>query len=155
MTALEQRWYKANRAWGWNARFAWSDAKKRARTGEEPPARMLAKYEREFGRGPQQQRDPKRTTAAKEIATGARGMAQRGENARESFLTYAEKHAGLTRAEAERALATYQKLRLIRLDHVTGDFHVKHGAYLDREPLRRAAGVERDASRTRKGRRRT
>ncbi len=78
---------------------------------------------------------------ASSISKGARGLAERGEHARERFLVYAEKHGGLSRAEAERALAIYQKNRVIRLDRVTGAFHVKHGAFLDRETLRRAAGV--------------
>lgn len=84
----------------------------------------------------------KKTAAASSISRGARGMAERGEHARERFLAYAEKHGGLSRIEAERVLAAYQKHRVIRLDHVTGAFHVKHGGFLDRETLRRAAGVE-------------
>lgn len=81
-------------------------------------------------------------SAASSISKGARAMAERGEHARERFLLYAEEHGGLSRTEAERVLAAYQNHRLIRLDLVTGTFHVKHGGFLDRDTLRRAAGVE-------------
>ena len=81
-------------------------------------------------------------SSVKEFSRGAKGLAERGEHARERFLTYAEMHGDLTRSQAERALATYMKLRLIRLDHVTGAFQVKHGGFLDRQALRRAARLE-------------
>jgi hypothetical protein len=76
------------------------------------------------------------------ISRGVRALAERGEHARERFLAYAQRHGGLSRKEAERALEAYKKHRVIRLDHVTGEFHVKHGGFLDRETLRRAAGLD-------------
>lgn len=57
--ALERRWYKAMRAWGWEASLAWKKAKRKAAEGEEPPANLLAKYERMHGSG----RDARRARA--------------------------------------------------------------------------------------------
>lgn len=36
VSALEERWYKAYRAWGWEARLAWKNAKRKAASGAEP-----------------------------------------------------------------------------------------------------------------------
>jgi hypothetical protein len=66
-------------------------------------------------------------------------MVRRGESARQRFLDYASEHGGLTRGEAERVLEAYLDNRVIRLDHATGQFHVRHGALLDPETLRRMA----------------
>jgi len=88
---------------------------------------------------------------------GFRGMAIRSAEAEERFLAYAEKHGDLTRQQAERALQAFRKAKVIRFDAVGGSFHVKHGGFLERAVLRRAAGLEeteRDRDRAQRARRR-
>ncbi len=83
-----------------------------------------------------------RAKAMKDVEPGLRGMAQRSVDAEGRFLEYAMEHGRLTRVQAERALAAFRKARVIKIDPVSGDFHVKHGQFLDPDVLRRAAGVE-------------
>jgi hypothetical protein len=47
----------------------------------------------------------------------------------------------LTRPEAEKVFRLYKKNRLLSTKHAAhgGNYEVKHGAYLDREVLKRAA----------------
>jgi hypothetical protein len=72
---------------------------------------------------------------------GFQNLASRGVEAENRFIAYAMVRGRLSRAQAEKALAYFRRHRLIKIDHVTGQFTVKHGAYLDEIPLRRAAGV--------------
>jgi len=73
---------------------------------------------------------------------GLRAFARRSVNAEERFLEYARSRAGLSREEAERALAVYRKEKLVKLDRVGGGFTFKHGVFGDRDVLRRAARKE-------------
>lgn len=45
-TRLEEEWYRANRAWGWEADLAWRNAKKQAKTGKRPPLQLRRKAKR-------------------------------------------------------------------------------------------------------------
>lgn len=76
------------------------------------------------------------------IQSSFRDMAQRLVNAEGRFVDYAMEHGGLTRAQAFTALKAFQKARVIKLDAVSGMFHVKHGQFLEPDVLRRAAGIE-------------
>lgn len=69
---------------------------------------------------------------------GFERMAQTLYNAEDRFAEYAQTTIGCSREDAFKIAAYYRKLRLIKFDAVSGDFHVKHGAFLDAEVLRRA-----------------
>lgn len=79
----------------------------------------------------------------KGVERSLRGLAVRGIEAEERFLRYAKERAGLSQSEAERVMAAYRKAKVIRFDHVTGQFTVKHGAFLDVETLRHVAETTR------------
>jgi hypothetical protein len=66
----------------------------------------------------------------------------RSTQAEDRFIDFAMSAASLTKAEAVMALAAYRKHKLIKCDSATGQFTVKHGAFLDVVPLRRAAGFD-------------
>ncbi len=80
--------------------------------------------------------------AVMSIEPGLRGMAQRSVDAENKFLAYAMEHGRLDRAQAQAAMATFRKARVIRFDAVGGTFHIKHGAFLEPDVIRRAAGID-------------
>jgi hypothetical protein len=55
------------------------------------------------------------------------------------FLVWAQETAGLSPAEAERALVEMRRARVLSFG-VDGQFSLKHGAFADPAVLRRAAG---------------
>jgi hypothetical protein len=96
---------------------------------------------------------PTRRLAARELAEQFQESAQEGAyspnarvpgapSAREKFLDAARRQGGLNRAQAERVLARYERDRLVKFDAVAGGFQLKHGAFMDRDVLRRAAGLD-------------
>ncbi len=68
-----------------------------------------------------------------------RAIAQRIVNAEERFVEFAMQAAGLTRVEAERALATMRRAKVVKIDAVGGGFTFTHGAFAAADVLRRAA----------------
>lgn len=80
--------------------------------------------------------------AMKDIEPGLRGLARRSVDAEDRFIAYAMEHGRLSHGQAETALAAFRKARVIKFDAVNGSFHVKHGAFLEPDVLRRAAGIE-------------
>ena len=66
-----------------------------------------------------------------------RAIAQREQNAFESFVSYCE-GKGFSHAEGIHIWNVFLKLRLMTIDHVNGTFHVKHGALLDKGALQAA-----------------
>ena len=72
---------------------------------------------------------------------GTKSIAQRIVNAEERFIEFAAETAGLSRAEAERALVAYRKARAIKIDPVGGGFTFAHGGFAEPDVLRRAAGL--------------
>ncbi len=74
--------------------------------------------------------------------TGSRNVATRIVNAEEGLIETLSAIGGITRDEAHVVFAAYRKARAVKLDAVIGRYDVKHGAFLDREVIRRAAGVE-------------
>lgn len=46
---------------------------------------------------------------------------------------------GIPKASAEKVAGLYLRHKMVTLDGITGRFHVKHGAALDRETIRGAA----------------
>lgn len=83
-----------------------------------------------------------RGSQLRDIEPGIRNMASRSLQAEEKFIEYAQTHGGLSRRQAEDALQVYRKAKAIKLDVVTGQFTFTHGAYGDRDVLRRAASLE-------------
>jgi hypothetical protein len=65
-------------------------------------------------------------------------IAQRLVNAEESFIGSLMEFGGITRAEATRVFDLYRREKLIKRDAVGGVYNVKHGAFLDRDVIRRA-----------------
>jgi hypothetical protein len=69
---------------------------------------------------------------------GLRGVAQRLASAEENFIATLMERGSITRPEAERVLALYRKMKLVRRDAVSGVINVKHGGFLDRDVIQRA-----------------
>jgi hypothetical protein len=65
-------------------------------------------------------------------------IAQRLVNAEENFIASLMEFGGITRAEATRVFDLYRREKLIKRDAVGGVYNVKHGAFLDRDVIRRA-----------------
>lgn len=63
-------------------------------------------------------------------------MAQRSVNAENRFLEYVMQTTGASSAVAAKVLAYYRKHKLVRIDAVSGNFSVPHGALLDAATLR-------------------
>jgi hypothetical protein len=70
---------------------------------------------------------------------GFSNMAQRIANAEIGMIETIKTIAGLSDTEARRAFDTLRKVKAIKLDAVNGRYDVKHGAFMDREVLTRAA----------------
>lgn len=70
---------------------------------------------------------------------GAKAMAQRMDQAEDSFVETLMTLGGITLTEAKVVFAGYRKFKLVKMDAVGGRITVKHGALLDREVIRRAA----------------
>lgn len=76
-----------------------------------------------------------------DIEPGLHGLAERQQLAGSKFLDYCEQRAGLNRQQANKVLTYYVKHKLVKLDAVSGQFHVKHGQFLEPEVLQRAANM--------------
>ena len=75
-------------------------------------------------------------------ATPIAYFAERVRAGTDTFLEALEQLGELT---SEQALAAYQalhKARVLKVDPIIGCVSVKHGRFLDRDVLRRAAGIE-------------
>lgn len=72
---------------------------------------------------------------------GFRAMAQRMVNAEEKFVADIMALGGLSSEQAETVLAAYRKAKVVKMDAVGGTLTVRHGALLDRDVLRRNAGI--------------
>jgi hypothetical protein len=78
------------------------------------------------------------------LANPFKNIATRIVNAEERFVAFAMEAAGLSRAEAERALATLRrggKRAPLKIDAVGGGFTFAHGGFAEPAVLRRAAGL--------------
>jgi hypothetical protein len=76
------------------------------------------------------------------MTNGFRNVAQRITNAENAFVAFAMETAGLTKAEAERALAAMRKggrKAPLKIDAVMGSFTFIHGVFAEPDVLRRAA----------------
>lgn len=73
--------------------------------------------------------------------TGAHVIAVREESARQSFVSAVGEQFGIEKADAFRALAELQRVKLVSLDRIAGQFKLKDGRVWDAEVMRRAAGL--------------
>jgi hypothetical protein len=70
---------------------------------------------------------------------GTKSIAQRIVNAENAFIEVLVNLGSVTKAEAVRAMHTMLKLKVAKMDAVSGEIRVKHGAYLEADVIRRAA----------------
>jgi len=76
---------------------------------------------------------------------GFEAVAQRIVNAENKFIETAMEQAGLTRPEAEKALAAFKAAKAIKIDPVGGQYSLTDGRFGERDVIRRAAGLADDA----------
>jgi predicted phage-related endonuclease len=79
--------------------------------------------------------------ARPEKIPGTRDIAQRIVNARRSFVESLAELGAISTVDAERVADLYLKRKLAKTDAVGGRVNVRHGAYLDRDVIRRAAAL--------------
>lgn len=73
---------------------------------------------------------------------GLRDVAQRMVNAENNMIETIMERGGLDRAQAAEAFNTLQSAKGLKLDAVGGRYTVKHGRMMERDFLRKAAGVD-------------
>jgi hypothetical protein len=66
-------------------------------------------------------------------------LANRFERAAEHFISLVMNKTGMSHAEACKVLAYYRKHKIVKFDAIQAVYTVKHGAFLEVEPLRIAA----------------
>jgi hypothetical protein len=77
------------------------------------------------------------------IAAGVRGLMQRQESARASFMVYVQERTGCTEGEAAAVFDLYRRERLVKVDGYMGTWTVRHGVWLDDGVMRRAVELAR------------
>lgn len=70
---------------------------------------------------------------------GTRDIAQRMVNAENSFIESLMVAGEITKEQAEKVLQIYRNAKVVKMDAVVGQMTVKHGAFLDRDVILRAA----------------
>lgn len=68
-------------------------------------------------------------------------LAQRIANAESHFCDLVEQIAGVRAEEARAILAVYIRLKVAKIDAGIGRVNIKHGAYMEREPMLRALAI--------------
>lgn len=76
-----------------------------------------------------------------DMTVGLRSVAQRMINAEDAFLDVLCSLGEINRGQAALVVAAFRKAKVIKFDAVAGEIRVKHGAFLDRDVIRRAAEV--------------
>jgi hypothetical protein len=69
---------------------------------------------------------------------GFKDIATRMENAADKFCATLVELGGCSATEAVKVFNLYLKNKVIKMDAVGGVYNVKHGAFLDRDVIRRA-----------------
>ena len=80
--------------------------------------------------------------AVRDAEPGLRVVASRLASAEEKFIEFAMKTGKMSRADAEKALATMKQHKVVKIDSRVGQFTFKHGAFAEPDVLRRAAGLD-------------
>lgn len=76
---------------------------------------------------------------------GLRNVARRLDNADENMIETIMERGSLDRPQAEAAFAELKRARALKRDAVGGRWSVKHGAFMEPDVLRRAAGADEQA----------
>lgn len=72
---------------------------------------------------------------------GCKNVASRIELAKGEFVQTLQTMGGIERGAAVKVMAYYLTHRIAKLDPVMGKITVKHGAFLDRDTILRAAAI--------------
>ncbi len=76
--------------------------------------------------------------ALREVEPGLRGVASRMAQAEENFIDNVARIGGISKVAAAKVLAVYHKHKIVKMNAVSGEITVKHGAFLDRAVILRA-----------------
>ncbi len=76
------------------------------------------------------------------MKTGLKSMAVRTVQAEENFISNVCQIAEISKADGEKVLRVYRKLKLVKMDAVNGVLSVKHGAFLDALTIKNAVAYE-------------
>jgi hypothetical protein len=93
----------------------------------------------------QAKQSPEAKQAASEMQPGIKNVASRMDQADAGFKDNLKELGGLTDEQAQKAFDYYKENKLIKSDAVMGKHTAKHGAYMDRDVIRKAAGLEPEA----------
>ena len=69
---------------------------------------------------------------------GCKSIAQRIVNAENKFIDEVVEQFNFTSEQAEKIMTVYRKFKIVKIDAVTGQFELKHGAFWDRIPMENA-----------------
>ena len=72
------------------------------------------------------------------METGMKNVACRMVAAENNFVEVLMNFGEISKADAEKVLVVYRKLKLVKMDAVNGVMSVKHGAYLDKATIANA-----------------
>lgn len=82
-----------------------------------------------------------KANALKSMETGMKNVASRMVAAENNFVEVLMNFGEISKADAEKVLAVYRKLKLVKMDAVMGVMSVKHGAYLDKATIANALAM--------------
>ncbi len=77
----------------------------------------------------------------RETIPGTKAIAERIVNAEINFVKTLMELGGISKEDAVKASATLRKAKATKLDAIIGRITVIHGAYLDRDVIRRASAM--------------
>ena len=92
-----------------------------------------------------EKQSPEAKQAASDMQPGLKNVASRMDQADAGFKDNLKELGGLTDEQAEKAFDYYKENKLFKPDAVMGKHTAKHGAYMDRDVIRKAAGLEPEA----------
>ena len=73
-----------------------------------------------------------------DMTKGFKNVATRMVNAENNFIETLMLFGEISKADAEKVLAVYRHLKMVKMDAVNGRMIVKHGAYLDKATIANA-----------------
>jgi len=100
--------------------------------GEGDDAKVIAE-------APRPAPDQRLVPVSKRVPIGAGVMVQRQQNAGDRFVESAMEQFGMSKPDAEAALARLVKDKVVKLDPIGGQYSLKDGRFWDKEVLARAA----------------
>ena len=66
-------------------------------------------------------------------------MATRSDTAERNFIETLRRQGGISEADARKVMTLYLKEKIAKLDWAIGRINVKHGAFLEKDVIQRAA----------------